>query len=107
MQLTKCSAVGLLYTFSLLDALPILSRRRDPDPHPALHHAAAQFALYRHHAWQAACCPHRTAEGDRHGRAQQTRSPDRKSTRLNSSHVKISYAVFCFTKKIVLTSVPP
>src|SRR5690606_30436598 len=25
--------------------------------------------------------------------------PDRKSTRLNSSHVKISYAVFCLTKK--------
>src|SRR5690606_23028753 len=24
---------------------------------------------------------------------------DRKSTRLNSSHVKISYAVFCFKKK--------
>src|SRR5690606_39925228 len=24
------------------------------------------------------------------------RHPDRKSTRLNSSHVKISYAVFCF-----------
>src|SRR5690606_13775061 len=24
-----------------------------------------------------------------------TQSPDRKSTRLNSSHVKISYAVFC------------
>src|SRR5690606_41500685 len=30
-----------------------------------------------------------------------TRSPnqDRKSTRLNSSHVKISYAVFCLKKK--------
>src|SRR5690606_41411954 len=31
------------------------------------------------------------------------RSPelrDRKSTRLNSSHVKISYAVFCLKKKI-------
>src|SRR5436309_8424325 len=27
-------------------------------------------------------------------------SPDRKSTRLNSSHVKISYAVFCLKKKI-------
>src|SRR5436309_4440905 len=27
--------------------------------------------------------------------------PDRKSTRLNSSHVKISYAVFCLKKKIV------
>src|SRR5690606_41773377 len=25
-------------------------------------------------------------------------SPDRKSTRLNSSHVKISYAVFCLKK---------
>src|SRR5690606_39946760 len=27
-------------------------------------------------------------------------SQDRKSTRLNSSHVKISYAVFCVKKKI-------
>src|SRR5690606_41627673 len=28
-----------------------------------------------------------------------SRRPDRKSTRLNSSHVKISYAVFCLKKK--------
>src|SRR5690606_40027350 len=28
------------------------------------------------------------------------RQGDRKSTRLNSSHVKISYAVFCLKKKI-------
>src|SRR5690554_7442326 len=28
-----------------------------------------------------------------------TRSKDRKSTRLNSSHVRISYAVFCLKKK--------
>src|SRR5690606_41548544 len=28
-----------------------------------------------------------------------TDGPDRKSTRLNSSHVKISYAVFCLKKK--------
>src|SRR5215510_7364871 len=28
-----------------------------------------------------------------------TRPPDRKSTRLNSSHVAISYAVFCLKKK--------
>src|SRR5690349_22549305 len=27
------------------------------------------------------------------------RLPDRKSTRLNSSHVEISYAVFCLKKK--------
>src|SRR5690606_39698509 len=30
----------------------------------------------------------------------QRSSEDRKSTRLNSSHVKISYAVFCLKKKI-------
>src|SRR5690625_6114679 len=28
------------------------------------------------------------------------KNPDRKSTRLNSSHVAISYAVFCLKKKI-------
>src|SRR5690349_24010542 len=36
------------------------------------------------------------------GPAPQTRNPggpDRKSTRLNSSHVEISYAVFCLKKK--------
>src|SRR5690606_42058832 len=31
-------------------------------------------------------------------------SPDRKSTRLNSSHVKISYAVFCLKKKKEIAS---
>src|SRR5207249_12200636 len=31
--------------------------------------------------------------------ASQTREQDRKSTRLNSSHVSISYAVFCLKKK--------
>src|SRR5437870_11300090 len=32
-------------------------------------------------------------------------SPDRKSTRLNSSHVAISYAVFCLKKKKLNDSV--
>src|SRR5438874_4499661 len=31
---------------------------------------------------------------------------DRKSTRLNSSHVEISYAVFCLKKKKNLTTIP-
>src|SRR5690606_39928270 len=31
---------------------------------------------------------------------------DRKSTRLNSSHVKISYAVFCLKKKITPSPLP-
>src|SRR5207249_8787973 len=32
---------------------------------------------------------------------------DRKSTRLNSSHVSISYAVFCLKKKTKTTRQPP
>src|SRR5690606_41694152 len=32
--------------------------------------------------------------------------PDRKSTRLNSSHVKISYAVFCLKKKTNKSNYP-
>src|SRR5437867_10118647 len=34
-----------------------------------------------------------------HGRAADAVRPDRKSTRLNSSHRTISYAVFCLKKK--------
>src|SRR3712207_8972453 len=34
------------------------------------------------------------------------KSRDRKSTRLNSSHANISYAVFCLKKKIHLHAVP-
>src|SRR5215475_3760357 len=33
------------------------------------------------------------------GQAARLMAADRKSTRLNSSHVKISYAVFCLKKK--------
>src|SRR5690606_41429014 len=40
---------------------------------------------------------HHLPAGDR--LAGNDRPQDRKSTRLNSSHVKISYAVFCLNKK--------
>src|SRR5690606_41575835 len=40
---------------------------------------------------------HAVSAQQRHGLAQLRQ--DRKSTRLNSSHVKISYAVFCLKKK--------
>src|SRR2546430_3027662 len=36
---------------------------------------------------------------DRNRRIETRRTPDRKSTRLNSSHSQISYAVFCLKKK--------
>src|SRR5690625_8052166 len=69
-------ATTAIYPLSLHDALPIFStagplrlHRRDP----------STFRM-------------RTPPPDR-------RRQDRKSTRLNSSHVAISYAVFCLKKK--------
>src|SRR5260221_6393166 len=44
--------------------------------------------------------PRQAAERD--GQVDQRR--DRKSTRLNSSHTVISYAVFCLTKKNTMTA---
>src|SRR5438874_6226755 len=39
------------------------------------------------------------------GRLRAAAMLDRKSTRLNSSHVEISYAVFCLKKKTIETTV--
>src|SRR6266704_5254373 len=44
----------------------------------------------------ACCCPRCSANSIC------TASRDRKSTRLNSSHVSISYAVFCLKKKKII-----
>src|SRR5256885_7055921 len=38
---------------------------------------------------------------------ERTDERDRKSTRLNSSHLVIPYAVFCFKKKRITTTPPP
>src|SRR3712207_7660680 len=40
------------------------------------------------------------------GRRRTIHGEDRKSTRLNSSHANISYAVFCLKKKHTVYSVP-
>src|SRR2546426_9244334 len=40
-------------------------------------------------------------------RCQGARGRDRKSTRLNSSHLVISYAVFCLKKKKSTAATPP
>src|SRR5437773_7678467 len=54
--------------------------------------AAVRIALDEH-----ALDAHVTRRGlEAHG---EVRSQDRKSTRLNSSHITISYAVFCLKKK--------
>src|SRR5258707_4279316 len=38
--------------------------------------------------------------------ARTTESQDRKSTRLNSSHANISYAVFCLKEKAIHNAIP-
>src|SRR5207248_9160141 len=68
-----------LYTLSLHDALPIYAQGRA---------AAAQRA-----GEDDDPAPSHFVPGRR------SRRPDRKSTRLNSSHRTISYAVFCLKKK--------
>src|SRR5206468_13102999 len=77
------TATTEIYTLSLHDALPI-SHRAIPDPGPA---AASAVRSDRGAARAAGHAP-------RSGCRQ-----DRKSTRLNSSHDQISYAVFCLKKK--------
>src|SRR2546427_4406803 len=69
-------------------ALPILRAAR-PD--------AAEPALWRAHCRSRLGRPQRRRTHGS-GRARRPRE-DRKSTRLNSSHSQISYAVFCLKKK--------
>src|SRR5690606_41788383 len=74
-----------IYTLSLHDALPIFRE--------ALDHVPVNLAL-------ATLLD--VALAGKHGQRlidQLVDLGDRKSTRLNSSHVKISYAVFCLKKK--------
>src|SRR5690349_22152824 len=78
-----------IYTLSLHDALPIWPGRGWPRRGGDGDAAAAPGTR------RSRAAP-RTARGARRARA---RAQDRKSTRLNSSHVEISYAVFCLKKK--------
>src|SRR5256885_14674254 len=70
------TATTEIYTLSLHDALPICA---DPGRRPA------RGSLLRARMLAAATPPESVG--------------DRKSTRLNSSHLVISYAVFCLKKK--------
>src|SRR3712207_7571897 len=93
------TATTEIYTLSLHDALPIWELCRLPG-HAARHHASKALASLEGNALSLP----RVRGSDR--------SIDRKSTRLNSSHANISYAVFCLKKKkkqcnIGTRSVPP
>src|SRR6266403_3552361 len=71
------TATTEIYTLSLHDALPISSDKIDTAEMPG---EQGDPRLWR-------------------ARRLRRRDRDRKSTRLNSSHVEISYAVFCLKKK--------
>src|SRR3712207_8034745 len=91
------TATTEIYTLSLHDALPISEAQRDrpgdradrgrEDDHPVLGPLRAERHRDQDHH-------HRGPGG--------VRDRDRKSTRLNSSHANISYAVFCLKKKKIL-----
>src|SRR3712207_8645759 len=80
------TATTEIYTLSLHDALPILDRRVE------LLQPQARVPEPRRRHLQPFGEP-RPALGGPH------QDEDRKSTRLNSSHANISYAVFCLKKK--------
>src|SRR3712207_9006600 len=87
------TATTEIYTLSLHDALPI-----SPPGHrhpPTSVHAADRVRARDRHAPASA------------GVRELVRGGDRKSTRLNSSHANISYAVFCLKKKKNISSQPP
>src|SRR5207249_5267622 len=95
------------YTLSLHDALPIYWLEHWPCPRSTV--AACGFPLACRQTRQSARSPgsNRTLcpmpaprRFPPRCRALQSTFLDRKSTRLNSSHVSISYAVFCLKKKI-------
>src|SRR3712207_9008533 len=95
------TATTEIYTLSLHDALPISGRRwlMQHPPIPGLSLgpvAASQLAESTRQLLRGLGPIRRTlcqAVED---------EPDRKSTRLNSSHANISYAVFCLKKKKIV-----
>src|SRR5690606_39813418 len=88
------------YTLSLHDALPILVADDNED---AAQTCAMLVELWGHEVRVAHDGPEAVAAAEAFRPAVALvdigMPGDRKSTRLNSSHVKISYAVFCLKKK--------
>src|SRR3712207_9417810 len=86
------TATTEIYTLSLHDALPIWvqePRILQPADDEQQVQAILRFD-------PKGCAP----TGDARHAATDADAGDRKSTRLNSSHANISYAVFCLKKKI-------
>src|SRR5699024_11839785 len=94
------TASTLFSTLSLHDALPILSYLTDPEVHALL--AAPDLTTWvgrRDQVIIATLISTGLRISELIGTCWADELRDRKSTRLNSSHVSISYAVFCLKKK--------
>src|SRR5258707_1532192 len=96
------TATTEIYTLSLHDALPISLPASTP---PAGSEPVVRGKGRPVRSWPAprpVCSSRAIGSADRYRRAGRYRSADpidRKSTRLNSSHANISYAVFCLKSK--------
>src|SRR2546430_10456828 len=98
------TATTEIYTLSLHDALPICAARAEGEQQPrdsgadAGWHSAAE---YRRSPTQSAPAVKPLVTITRQYASGGFTAGDRKSTRLNSSHSQISYAVFCLKTKII------
>src|SRR3712207_7478738 len=86
------TATTEIYTLSLHDALPISDPERRVVAHPGV---SSKISASSAGIWGSGWC--RTVTPPSPVGSQMRL--DRKSTRLNSSHANISYAVFCLKKK--------
>src|SRR3712207_7145555 len=91
------TATTEIYTLSLHDALPIsVTRRIRPGVEPT---ARAVRPFRDPHLLERRPVVGRSLPAEQFGPVRALeRKVDRKSTRLNSSHANISYAVFCLKK---------
>src|SRR5690606_41655166 len=90
----RATAASEFYTLSLHDALPICYSAPQTDRHSLGNNTRPTGIAQR-----APDRPLHYCRWTHHRRSEFPNQEDRKSTRLNSSHVKISYAVFCLKKK--------
>src|SRR3712207_8574569 len=93
------TAATEIYTLSLHDALPIWPGLEAERLHPLRRQAEE-----RGRGLPDAVCRPGTVAGRRDLAPGVVHGQDRKSTRLNSSHAHISYAVFCLKKKRIRRS---
>src|SRR5699024_11548648 len=94
------SAPTYIYTLSLHDALPI-SYQHPWQVQFDVQNSQAELTSHRYyrHRIDRDSCHRCVADIHMNDKTTPPEVQDRKSTRLNSSHVSISYAVFCLKKK--------